>query len=118
MTVVDDVLKHYGVKGMRWGVKRTTPTAPTHGDAGKAKKVIKRARENRTTDVLSNKDLRVAIERMNLEQQYQRLRPKSNSEKAKQFVTQQLLGIGKEQGNKIAREESAKLIGSLLKKAK
>lgn len=118
MSVVDDVLKHYGVKGMRWGVKRTTPSAPTHGDAGKAKKVLLRARENKTTDVLSNKDLRIAIERMNLEQQYARLRPKTKGEKAKNFIKEQLLGIGKEQASRVAREESAKLVGSILKKAK
>ena len=115
---VEKILKHYGVKGMRWGVKRATPTTPTHGDAGKAKRVVARARENRTTDVLSNKDLQAAITRMNLEQQYQRLRPKTKSEKAKGFIKEQLLGIGKEQASRIAREESAKAIGSLLQKAK
>lgn len=118
MTAVDDILKHYGVKGMRWGVRRNTPSAPSHGDANKARKVVARARENRTTNVLSNKELRLAIERMNLEQQYNRLRPKTKSEKAKAWVAEQLLGIGKEQISRVAREETAKQIGNLLKKAK
>jgi hypothetical protein len=118
MTVVEEILKHYGIPGMKWGVRRANPSAPSHGDANKARRVVARVRENRTTDVLSNRDLRLAIERMGLEQQYQRLRPKSKSEKAKAWITEQLLGIGKEQASRIARDEAAKQVGNLLKKAK
>lgn len=119
MTVVDDVLAHYGVKGMKWGVrrKRTAPSEPAHGDAKRAKRVVGRAR-NSGVDAISNKDLRAAIERMNLEQQYNRLRPKSNSEKAKAWVAETLLGIGKEEANKAAKSIAAEQVANLLKKAK
>jgi hypothetical protein len=116
--VVDRILQHYGVKGMKWGVRRRRPVAPSHGDANRSKRIVGRARENRTTDVLSNKDLQTAITRMNLEQQYNRLRPKSTSEKAKAWVAETLLGIGKEQASRVARDAAAEQVGNLLKKAK
>lgn len=119
MTVVDDVLAHYGVKGMKWGVrrKRTAPGEPAHGDAKRAKRVVSRARTS-GTDAISNKDLQAAITRMNLEQQYNRLRPKSNSEKAKAWIAETLLGIGKDQASRVARDVAAEQVGNLLKKAK
>jgi hypothetical protein len=119
VTVVEGLLKHYGVKGMQWGVRkrRKTPREPAHGDAKRSKKVVGRARES-GTDAISNQDLRRAIERMNLEQQYNRLRPKSNSEKAKAWVAETLLGIGKEQASRVARDAAAEQVGNLLKKAR
>lgn len=118
MTVVDRILAHYGVKGMKWGVRRKrTPGEPAHGDAKRAKRVVGRAR-NSGTDAISNKDLQAAITRMNLEQQYNRLRPKTNSEKAKAWVAETLLGIGKEQANRVAKDLAAEQVGNLLKKAR
>lgn len=117
MATFESVLAHYGIKGQKWGVRRKRPSAPAHGDAKKAKKVIGRARDS-GTDAISNKDLRAAIERMNLEQQYNRLRPKSNSEKAKAWVAETLLGIGKQEASRVGREVAAEQVGNLLKKAR
>lgn len=118
MTTIESILAHYGIKGQKWGVRRKRPSSePAHGDAKRSKRVVSRARES-GTDAISNKDLRAAIERMNLEQQYNRLRPKTNSEKAKAWIAQTLLGIGKDQASQVARDAAAKQIGQLLKKAK
>ena len=118
MTVVERFLAHYGVKGMKWGVRRKrSPSEPVHGDAKRTKRVVGRAR-NSGTDAISNRDLQAAITRMNLEQQYNRLRPKSNSEKAKAWVAETLLGIGKDQAARVGREVAAEQVGNLLKKAK
>jgi hypothetical protein len=76
---------------------------------------VSRARES-GVDAISNKDLRAAIERMNLEQQYDRLRPKSASEKTKAWVAQTLLGIGKDEASKAAKSFASEQVASLLKK--
>lgn len=115
---VENVLAHYGVKGMKWGVRRRRPTGPTHGDAKRAKAVVGRVRTNRSTDVASNKDLRIAIERMNLERQYDSLRPKSASEKTRQWIASTLLGIGKEQAANVARQQATQAVSEALKNAK
>lgn len=90
--MVGDILEHYGVKGMRWGVRRDrTPTAvetvqtpgkrvkATGGknqsaseDAINAAVARQKARAS-TPDALSNKELQALVNRMNLEQQYARL---------------------------------------------
>lgn len=53
-------LKQYGIKGQKWGVRRS--------DAQ-----IARAAEKRTSD-LSNDELKSAVRRMNLEKQYSTLK--------------------------------------------
>lgn len=95
-------LKHYGVKGMRWGVRKdeetsrggaeSGPTAvvvtqkkpgkyakaeggkgyPLHPEAEAALATRQKARRSKT-DALSNAELKTAIERMRLEQQFTQL---------------------------------------------
>ena len=94
---VENVLKHYGVKGMKWGVRRSeaqlasarevTVTQkrpgtyakatggkklPISDDAKAALEARQKARAS-TTDALSNKELQALVNRMNLEQQYSNL---------------------------------------------
>lgn len=90
-----NVLEHYGVKGMRWGVRRKrdssgpepvkvqarpgkrvkakggkeSPVAEDAIEAARLRQIAKRS----TTDSLSNKELQALIGRMNLEEQYDRL---------------------------------------------
>lgn len=95
-------LFHYGVKGMRWGVRKDDRTSqggadsgptsvvvnqkkpgtfaktqggarhPLHDDAKTALEARQKARAS-TTDSLSNAELRTAVERMQLEQKYDQL---------------------------------------------
>jgi hypothetical protein len=86
-------LAHWGVKGMKWGVRKDrTPVEasikegvpgrrikaeggkhlPASDDAIAAVKAHQIARKS-TTDALSNKELRALVDRMNLEQQYNQL---------------------------------------------
>lgn len=89
---VEDFLAHYGVKGMRWGVRRDRSpekvqvvtqagkrvrtsggkNQPTSNDAVRAA-IIKQKAAKSTTDSLSNKQLQEAIMRMNLERQFAQL---------------------------------------------
>lgn len=89
-------LAHYGVKGMRWGVRRSSSKStgpeditlktvpgkrvsakgggrhPASEDARTAAIYKQKARKS-TVDSLSNKELQALVNRMNLEQNYSRL---------------------------------------------
>lgn len=95
---VGNFLEHYGKKGMKWGVRKrdTTPTdvavqtkpgklvkakggkfqAPSE-DAIRAAMIRQRAKKS-SIDSLSNKELQELVNRMNLEQQFHRLKNDPN----------------------------------------
>lgn len=56
-------LEHFGVKGMRWGVRRSRKQLRKEAEASGAKAVKK----------MSDDDLRQLVNRLNMEQQYSRL---------------------------------------------
>lgn len=82
MKVVGDVLAHYGVKGMKWGVRRADSGGGSSSSPAPAKTSrpasadVKNVDSHRETiksggtRALSNKELREVVERMNLDQQY------------------------------------------------
>ena len=134
--LVDDFLTHFGVKGMRWGHRKADggPTGVTvsttsrgrlkvtggtgHSatrDAIDAATAVRKAKGS-SVKSLSNEELRTAIQRMQLEQQFNQLRPKGPAEHGRRFVTQTILQIGKEQTTKIARDATANEVAKLLKK--
>lgn len=116
---IDEFISHYGVKGMRWGVRRKggvskgTGVKPVSGDALRTKKIKDKAKKHGTSSV-SNKELRVAIERMNLEQQYSRLSapPKSTGRK---FVEGLLTELGKNKVKNVLNS-STRIVGNAFKK--
>jgi hypothetical protein len=70
----EDFIEHFGVKGMKWGVKRNRAqldASEDHTVARAAKAKVKQG----GTKALSNKELQDIITRMNLEQQFSRLNP-------------------------------------------
>jgi hypothetical protein len=128
-----EFLAHYGVKGMRWGVRRdqavTTQThldtglirrrtkvvakggtsQPAHTDAVKAavaKQVIKKS----GTDALSTQELRDLANRLQVENQVGILM----SSKGKQYVSRQLESEGKQ----VLRRGATKAAPHVLRKAK
>lgn len=114
-TTVDDVLAHYGVKGMKWGVRKRSSSSnspdvtitekrtrtgrvkltakggarPSHEDAVKTtafKQVVKKS----GTHALSNDELQSLVKRMNLEKQYRELSGKS----VEKGLTSKAVGTG------------------------
>lgn len=81
-----DELEHYGIKGMKWGVRKkhdsgsgssSTPAKPKptmSADAKHASK-IKSKVKTQGRDSLSNDEMQDLVKRMNLEQQYSNLNP-------------------------------------------
>lgn len=88
-SVVENFLEHYGVKGMKWGVRRKN-----HGGLSKTefKKSQDRQRAERLmrkgAKALSNQELKDVNNRLNLEQNYNRMNPSpiSKGRKAAQEI--------------------------------
>ena len=104
-------LEHFGVKGMRWGVKRKA--AKPSGDAATADRLHKKVKQG-GTKTLTNKELKQLVERMNLEQQHARLRPDSAQKKAGKFVADLLLSAGKAEASKFVLGQAAKQTAKIL----
>jgi hypothetical protein len=135
MKGLDKILSHYGIKGMKWGVVRpigptgvvvtSTPGKkvktsggtgqPASDDAVKTAALRQRAKKS-TTDSLSNKELQDLVTRMNLERQYSTLAPKTPKQQVAKFLTDTLLGIGKQEVSKLAASAASQQIGKALKK--
>ena len=111
-------LYHYGVLGMKWGVRRDRSTSAgfrkkrSRSDDSRDASAIKKKKLSQ----MSNAELKKVNERRRLEQEYSRLNSKSVSRGWKYVATaasvmgtalsvynsgSQLIGIGKKAGNKI-----------------
>lgn len=106
-------IEHYGVKGMRWGVRkdggagssRKRKPAKEGESADSARKSNTNARAKRSgTKALSNKELQDAITRMQLEQNYKRLAV-NEKPAIQRFVASTLLDIGKQTVTNTVRSE-------------
>lgn len=99
-----DVLQHYGVKGMRWGVHKADPSGGSTSSAPRvsedfkdAAKANSKAATGGGLHVLSNQELQKAITRMNLENQYHNLTTQAHQSEIDRGLqtTQKILKIGK-----------------------
>ncbi len=86
MSEVTDFLEHFGVKGMKWGVRRRSggrssarPGAKQgHSKDAKEFAVIqKKAKRGGSPKALTNKELQAFNQRMDLERRYKQLQPPS-----------------------------------------
>lgn len=130
---VETYLEHYGVKGMRWG--KTTKSAPTsevsvtqkgkklktsggqgvkpHADAVTAAKTKQQVSASGVHSV-SNKDLQALAQRMNLEQQVDRL-SKNEQANSANFIQKMLHQSGQQEAQKASNAIVAKSVAALLK---
>lgn len=86
-STVGDFIEHYGTKGMQWGVRKKSPRKEA-GDYKKAQVL----RKKRVAE-LSNKQLKTANERGNLESKFKKLNP-SKVEKGRNGVAAVLAAGG------------------------
>lgn len=112
METVEQVLEHFGIKGMKWGVRRKRgPDGRVGGgssDSGSSSSGSSSDRKRKLDSTsgrerksLSNKQLKDAVERMNLEKQYSQL----TGERAKPTKSQKLLEEGKKVAANVARQQ-------------
>ena len=70
-STVEDFIEHYGMRGMRWGVRK--PPKPDRRPSSDYKKSA--PLRGQPVSTLTNKHLKSLNERMNMEQNYQRMNP-------------------------------------------
>ena len=130
---MENELYHFGIKGMRWGVRRYQNPDGSLTNAGK-KRLKKGQTSNEETDSsnksstkssptktvkeMSDDELRQAITRIQLEQQYKSLSPK-NVSKGKKFVDTVTNDVLKpaaiDIGKQVAKSLMTKGVNSLIK---
>lgn len=138
MDTVDYSLAHYGVKGMKWGKRKSRPTGPVevstkitpgkrvkteggqglspHDDAIRVA-VSKQKAKKSSTDSLSTKELQEMVNRMNLEKQYSTLQAQSNNGlPGQKFARELITGVGKQQAQRVANDYATVQVASILNK--
>lgn len=106
---MNDTLRHYGVKGMKWGVLKTKKRSELSNNLKPATKPTKQnsydamhrvATDHVRAKYLTNEDLAARTKRLQLEKAYNDLRPKTATEKlinaSLKIGTQVLTEVGKE----------------------
>lgn len=104
-------LAHFGVKGMRWGVRKAD--REVSADAARSSE-LKTKVKKQGAESLSNKEMQELITRMNLDRQLSQLSG-SDTNPAQKFVTDKLKQIGSQEAAKLAAQGSAWLIKKYLK---
>nr|DAM83765.1 MAG TPA: Structural protein [Caudoviricetes sp.] len=86
-----DELQHYGVLGMKWGVRKARRNSGSTGVRKRNRRIedvnddYKRAHNRRSVKDMSDKELREMINRLQMEQNYERL-SQSNISKGMSYV--------------------------------
>lgn len=125
-------LMHYGVKGMKWGVRKARPSSGTGKRRGKTnaqriyehvtgkdksnpKPVAKTSPKpaKRRVSEMSDEELRSAINRMQMERTYAQLTAKEVS-KGRKFVNEVLYNSAKNTATKVTTDAMQKLVKKIL----
>ena len=114
MRVLD--LYHFGIKGMRWGIRRNQHKMDGASDDAKAAAEAKTKVKKSGVKALSNQELQALVKRMNLEQQFSQLKPPPKGRAAAKLVSEVLLNVGKTQATRLANDAAAKQLTALLKR--
>lgn len=115
-------LSHYGIAGMKWGVRRSNFSksskekikTPVSEDSA-AVTILQKKLKTGGVHSLSNKELQTVITRMNLEQQFSTLSNKNKSVGSK-FIKEVAQNVMKQQLTKIASDYTTKRVGAAIRK--
>lgn len=107
---LESVLAHHGIKGMKWGVRRSKSelASTVSNDAAAANATKAKVKEHGASS-LSNKELKDYLERLDLEQRYDKHNPPKSAE-AKKFIKDILVNAGKQEAAKIVAKQIGKLV--------
>lgn len=116
---IDDVLAHYGIPGMKWGVLRARGPAGTVSSNPAVKagptvagvKTVTPAKPRK----LSDADLQAAVQRMRLEREFRQLAAE-RTKKGESFTKNMMKEIGKKQVKRVANTAADIAVEQALKK--
>lgn len=100
---VDNILEHFGVKGQKWGVRRS-------------QKQLARASGKTDPKTLSDAELRSRLNRMQMEKQYKELTkaPPTVGQRGAKFVNKILTKVAEQTASSITKSYADKYAASLL----
>lgn len=108
MSHAEEMLAHFGVKGMKWGKRKNAASADS------AQSMLTRtAAKKKGVHTVSNAELQTAIRRMQLEQDFKRLSVNEKSA-ATRWISSTLLEIGKRE---VQQRVAKKVATTVIKKA-
>jgi len=111
--VVRGIIAHYGVKGMRWGVRKSEGTSEVSEDAAKAAGAAVKAK-TKGKQALSNDEMQALVTRMNLEKQLSSLTPATRTQKGAKFAGNLLVNVGKQQAQMLVNDQVNKQVKKAL----
>lgn len=120
MDTPEAVLEHFGIKGMKWGIRKDKASGPTSSDAQRAKEaqaIIKK----HGVQALDNKDLQHLVTRMNLERQYSTTIAANPGKLKKGLgVAREVIGVGKtvQDAYNLVNSPMSKAVGKAIKENK
>lgn len=106
----ENILEHFGVKGMKWGVRKkrsrqSSEDAQRHGAA-----------KRKAVDELSDKELKDLVSRMNMEQQVKRMNPSTVARGNNMLKTTAALGGTVAGLEAFSKTKTAKTLGTALRR--
>lgn len=105
----DEFIEHHGVKGMRWGVRRSRSRVSS------SKKTATKTTFQKTPNRLTDAQLNTRIKRMELEKRYKELNKNDVSE-GKKFTSDVLKSSGKQVATTLIAGAALVAIGAALNK--
>lgn len=108
---IEEVLAHYGVTGMKWGVRRKGRSGgKASADYTRSRKLLKKKKLSE----LSNDDLKKLNKRLEMERKFKAVNPKASAE-GKRWVGKTLNAYGNLAVGAIAGAASAATVAKLLR---
>lgn len=117
LNTADSVLEHYGIKGMKWGVRRkrgANGLVEVSEDARRAREIL-----SGSAKAASNQEIQAALNRMKLESDFKKMQlaviPQSRLTRGTNWAKKLLSDIGNEQATRVAKGAASIAVEQALK---